>query len=197
MFSCGQKITGENKEKLNHWLQIRPLESTARALSTAIYYIHECDLSGVRGGCRGRWWAPTCSVSTTTACQEIKQASSLPSVLLLLSLASPIYEATDPLFLPPWAITWRKCSDVVCERVGLVGGFAALNKSFSSSPTVQKWRCNKNSKESMSFLIRCYCMWDCFSNGVPWPSMCFASVLPHMLTELTQLDMRQICQTNG
>lgn len=104
-----------------------------------------------------------------------------------LSLASPIYEATDPLFLPPWAITWRKCSDVVCEHVGLVGGFAALNKSFSSSPTVQKWRCNKDSKESMSFLIRCYCMWDCFSNGVSWPSMCFASVLPYMLTELTQL----------
>lgn len=69
------------------------------------------------------------SASKTTACQEIKQASSLPSVVLLLSLASPIYEATDPLFLPPWAITWRKCSDLVRERVGLVGGFAALNKA--------------------------------------------------------------------
>lgn len=61
VFSVGQKKAVENKDEWSHWLQIWPLESTARALSSAIYYIHEHDLWGVRGSLRRRWWVPTCS----------------------------------------------------------------------------------------------------------------------------------------
>lgn len=170
-------MTGENKDKLNHWLQIRPLESTARALSTAIYYIHECDLSGVRGGWRGKWWAPTCST------QLLRQ---LPARRSNRPPRSPLFSSSSPLQVPyrRW-LTHFSClpeplpgENVVMWCVSALGGWVGLQHWTKASHLLLLYR-NEGvtgaPKENMPFLIRCYCMWDCFCNGVSLPCMCFAA----------------------
>lgn len=129
VFAGGQKMTRENKDEWSHWLQIQASESTARVLSIAIYYIHVCDLWGVRRGWRGRWQAPTCSAQLLAAWRS-NSPPLLATVLLIL-------EDADTLSPPPpvCAINRRKWSDGVWQ-----GG--RLNKDFSSSRTVQRWRWN-------------------------------------------------------
>lgn len=103
---------------------------------------------------------------------------------------SPLFSSSSPLQVPyTRRLTHFSClpeplpgENVVMWCASMLGWWVGLQHWTKASHLR-----NKDSKESMSFLIRCYCMWDCFSNGVSWPSMCFASVLPHMLTELTQL----------
>lgn len=143
LFAIGQKLPTENKDIWSHWLQIQPLESTATALPSAIYYIHECDLWD---GGWGEGGTPTCS--TDTCCQEIKQASTSPSALLLppqlqshIGGEWPTFPSLHELLPGENGGMLREC---VCVLSCLVCG---TEQKLSLFPTVQTWEHRANAAE--------------------------------------------------
>lgn len=189
VFSVCQKMTVENKDEWSHWLQIWPLESTARALSIAIYYIHERDLWGVRGSLRRRWWVPTCST------QHLRHWLPGDQTGLLAPLCSP------PLF-PEQVPYRRRLTHFSSLPVLLPGENSDLVCVCVCVSVIDEWFCRGEHKashvhllyreairESMPFLIRYNCMCDCFSNSISWRGpICFASVLlQSMLPKLIQI----------
>lgn len=145
-------MTRENKDEWSHWLQIRPLESTARALSAAIYYIHECDLWGVWGGVDG---GPTCSTQPLRHWLPEDQTGLLCSPLFSsLSLSHKSYIGGDWPTFPPFECYYLESRVIrcvcLCGWVGLWGWTKASPLHFR----VQRQRRNWDAREKRVILNR-------------------------------------------
>lgn len=143
-------MAAENKDEWSHWLQIWPLESTASALSFAIYYIHEYDLRGARGDLKG----------------EVMGAHLLHSASKSLAARRSNRGLLTPLCSPPFLpVTYRRRLTHFPVCVCVLVGWMALQGWTKAS---HLHLCQGLQKELVisGAVAR---MQNCFSNGISWP----------------------------
>lgn len=211
-------MTGENKDEWSHWLQIRPLESTARALSIAIYYIHEYDLWGVWRRLEGRWWAPTCST------QPLRHSLPGDQIGLLAPLCSPLLSPAQvpyrrrlthfpslTVILPGEnRVWWCVCVyvSVLGERVGLQGWTKApllhvlyRDQGVTRAPEKARHFLSDTSACEVVSLMVCRGPVLCFAHLLAVDVSCAQiqrinrrALIGAAALISNQLDMKQICQ---
>lgn len=166
------------KTKTNEAIDFKydPLKAQPGPFSIAIYYIHEYDLcggggggaAGLRGGWRGGNGRPPAPLSLSdTSCQQIKQASTLPSVLPFSPYRRRLTHFPSlPVPLP------GENSVVVCVYVAVLGGWVCVWTKASHLRSLHRNQ-GVSSVRKMSFLIRWHLAADCPSNGESWTSLTF------------------------